>query len=296
MGQRDTFLEVPAGERRRQMTAELQDANSRTRLLHLHLNKAQLRDYDQPVIVHTVFEIANHFTGSPDREGSVTDSKVWNKLLGYPLDYERTVALNLNQPFESRHRYRIHVPPAYHLESVPRDLSFRTPWAVFTRNVKTPADSDLVREVEIEFHLRLTKGTIEPADFKAYRKFHEDVSGDYRVWLTLKPVEEKTDAPLLEAYLSWVPQDSNTAAILARLYLAHDRLADARRVLARAQLPSPPRHGIMGVERCRRGDAEGEGGDPAQTGAALPQRPAPHPQTWFHPGQRRPANGSSDRA
>jgi hypothetical protein len=111
MGQRDTFLEVPAGERRRQVTTELQDANSRTRLVHLHVNEAELRDYDKPVTVRTAFEIANHFTGSSDREGSVADSKVWNKFLAYPLDYERTMALNLNQPFESRHRYLIHLPP-----------------------------------------------------------------------------------------------------------------------------------------------------------------------------------------
>lgn len=239
MGQRDTYLEVPAGERRQHVTAELQDANSRTRLVHLRLNEAELRDYGKPVTVRTVFEIANHFTGSPDREGSVTDSKVWNKLLAYPLDYERTTALNLNQPFESRHRYNIHLPPAYYLESLPRDISFRTPWAVFTRTVKTPADRVPIREVEIEFHLRLTKGAIEPADFDAYRKFHEEVSGAYRAWLTLKPVQDTSDAPLLETMLYWVPQDSDSAAILARLYLKNSRLADARRVLARARFHRP---------------------------------------------------------
>ncbi|MGH7225068.1 MAG: tetratricopeptide repeat protein, partial [Gemmataceae bacterium] len=239
MGQRDTFLEVPAGERRRQVTAELQDANSRTRLVHLHVNEAELRDYDKPVTVRTVFEIAKHFTGNPDREGSVADSKVWNKLLGYPLDYERTVALSLNQPFDSRHRYRIHVPPAYHLESVPRDIKVRTPWAVFTRIVKTPAHQDPVREVEIEFHLRLTKATIEPADFEAYRVFHENVNGAYRAWLTLKPADEKADAPLLEALLYWVPQDSDSTAILARLYLKNNLLAEARRILSRARRHRP---------------------------------------------------------
>jgi hypothetical protein len=239
MAQRDTFLEAPGGERRRQVTAELQDANSRTRLVHLELKEAELRDYDSPVTVRTVFEIPNHFTGSSEREGSVTDSKVWNKLLGYNLDYERTVALNLNQPFQSRHRYHIHLPPAYHLDSVPRDVTIRTPWAQFTRTVKTPADQDPVREVEIEFQLRLDKGLIAPADFDDYRRFHEEVNGAYRAWLSLKPAQETTDAPLLEAWLHWAPQDSDSAAILARLYLKNNQLGEARRVLARARLHQP---------------------------------------------------------
>lgn len=239
MAQRDTFLESPVGERRRQVTAELQDANSRTRLVHLHVYEAELRDYDKPVTVRTVFEIANHFPGGSEREGSVTDSKVWNKLLGYNLDFERTAALNLNQPFDSRHRYLIHLPPAYHLDSVPRDVTVRTPWAEFTRTVKTPDDQDPVGEVEIAFHLRLNKGLIEPADFDAYRRFHEEVNAAYRAWLTLKPAQEMTDAPLLEAWLHWAPQDGDSAAILARLYLKHNQRAEARRVLDRARRHRP---------------------------------------------------------
>ncbi|HZV05289.1 MAG TPA: DUF3857 domain-containing protein [Gemmataceae bacterium] len=239
MGQRDTFLEVPAGERRRQVTTELQDAHSRARLVHLHVKEEDLRDYEKPVTVRTVFEIANHFPGSSEREGSISDSKVWSKLLVYPLDYERDVALNLHQPFESRHRYHIHLSPAYYLESVPRDVRYQTPWAVFTRTVKTRENRSPIREIEIDFHLCLNKGTIEPADFDVYRKFHEEVSGAYRAWLTLKPAQEKIDAPLLEAYLNWVPRDSDSAGILARLYLRHKQLAEARRVLARARFYCP---------------------------------------------------------
>ena len=235
MGQRDTFLEVPAGERRRQVTTELQDANSRTRLIHLGVAEDELRDYDRPVTVRSAFEIANHFPGTAEREGSFADSKVWNRLLAYNLDYERTVALNLNQPFESRHRYVIHLPAAYYLDSVPRDMTVRAPWAVFTRTVKTPKGQDTTREVEIEFHLRLDKWLIEPADFDAYRKFHEEVNTAYRAWLTLKPAGDKTDVPLLEAALQWSPWDSDSAAVLARLHLKMNHPAEARRVLARAR-------------------------------------------------------------
>jgi tetratricopeptide (TPR) repeat protein len=239
MGQRDTFLEVPAGERRRQVTTELQDANSRTRLVRLHVDEADLRDYDRPVTVRMVFEIPNHFTGSPEREGSVSDSKVWNKLLAYTLDYERTVGLELGQPFQSRHRYRIHLPPAYHLDTVPKEKTIRTPWAVFTRTVKMPDDLENDRDIEIEFFTRLDRALIEPADFEAFRKFHEEVGSQYRAWLTLKPANELSEAPLLEATLSWSPWDGDSSAILARLYLDHKRPTDARRVLQRARFYRP---------------------------------------------------------
>ena len=71
LGQRDTFLEVPAGERRRQVTSELQDANSRSRLGHLTLDEAALRDLDRPVTVRMTYEISSLFSGTPDREGIV---------------------------------------------------------------------------------------------------------------------------------------------------------------------------------------------------------------------------------
>src|SRR5262249_10563192 len=121
MSQRDTYLEVPAGERRRQVTTELQDANSRTRLVDLKVDEQTLKDFDKPVTARMAFEIAAHFSGSPDREGSVSDSKVWAKLLAFNLDYDREAALQFYAPFESEHRYVIHLPPAYHLEGLPRD-------------------------------------------------------------------------------------------------------------------------------------------------------------------------------
>lgn len=235
LAQRDNFLEVPEGERRRLVTGELQDANSRTRLLRLHINEAELWDYDKPVTVRTDFEILHHFSGSAEREGSVADSKIWNKLLAYPLDYERTVALNLNQPFETRHRYRLHLPAAYSLESLPRSVTFRTPWAVFERKVKSISEY----EIEISFSLRLDKGMIEPSQFDAYRKFYEEVNNAYRAWLTLQPMQDLDDAPLLEAMLFWMPGDSDSTAILARLYLKKNRLAEARRILARARRARP---------------------------------------------------------
>jgi tetratricopeptide (TPR) repeat protein len=234
MAQRDTFLEVPAGERRRQVTAELQDSNSRTRLARLHVDERALRDFDRPASIQTTFEIPGHFTGTTEREGSLSDSKVWGRLLAFTLDYERTLPLNLGSPFELGHRFKVQLPPAFVLDSVPHDREVRSAWGVFTRSVRTVDSDDPVREVEIEFHTRIDHPLVEPADFDAFRQFHEEVSQVYRIWLTLRPAEDLDDAPALEAVLRWAPDDTASAATLARLYLKHHLDSDARRVLARA--------------------------------------------------------------
>ena len=234
IGQRDSFLETPAGERRRLVTSELQDSNSRTHLLTLAIDEAALRDFDQPVKVRTTFEIPNQFSGSLDREGTLSDNKTWGRLLAYNLDYDRAVAFQYYAPFESKHRYLVHLSPAYHLDSVPREQTLRCRWGSFTVRVK-PLGQDL----QIDFHTRLDSARIEPEGFDEFRRFHEEVLRNYRVWLTLKPASDLEDAKLLEALLALMPEDSDSAATLARLYLQHDRNADARRVLSRARYYAP---------------------------------------------------------
>jgi tetratricopeptide (TPR) repeat protein len=234
VGQRDTFLEVPAGERRRQVTAELQDANSRTRLVRLRVGEQALREFDLPVTVHTTFEVPGHFSGKPDLEGNLSDSKVWGKLLAYTLDYDRKVPFVFRQPFESVHRYVLHLPPALTLESTPHDKTVRSKWGSFTLRVKVPGGTDPVRDLELEFHTRLEKTRVEVEDFDPFRKFHDEVNSAYRVWLTLKPTRDLSDARLLEVVLAWVPEDSASAAVLARLYEHCRHLKSAQRVLKRA--------------------------------------------------------------
>jgi tetratricopeptide (TPR) repeat protein len=239
MGQRDNLLEVPIGERRRQIASELHDSNSRTHLIQLHVDEAELRDYEKPVTVRTVFEIPNHFSGESEREGGIADSKIWSRFLAYSLDYERSAALNLQQPFAARHRYIIHLPPSYYVESLPRNLRYHTPWARFQRSVKTLTDADKIRDLEIDYSMRLEKSTIERSEFDEYRKFHEQVNNGYRAWLTLKQTDDKADARELEALLLFSPQDIDATAILARLYLKHHRFAEARRVLGRGRYYCP---------------------------------------------------------
>src|SRR5262249_21865214 len=61
LSRRNDWVEVPSGERRRQLTADLQDANSRSRLSVLHLDETVLKNYDQPVQAHIVFDVLDQF-------------------------------------------------------------------------------------------------------------------------------------------------------------------------------------------------------------------------------------------
>src|SRR5207253_1003469 len=81
---------------------------------------------------------------------------------------------------------------------------------------------------------------VEKADFAGFQHFQDEVTKAYRVWLYLRPTVLIADAPLLEKYLAEQKAgDAATAKILARLYLDHDRAADARKVLDRATPLSP---------------------------------------------------------
>lgn len=237
--QRDRYVEVPIGEQRRQVTADLQDANSRSRLVHLNVDSGALDDYDQPVRVRMVFEIDRHFSGTPDREGSVTDSRVWARLLSHNVDPDRQVPLVLPGPFESLHTYRFHLPAAFALDSLPRSKEVRSKWGFFQARVRRLDKGEAIRHLEVVFHTRLDNPRIDRDELEAFRKFHEDVNRDYRVWLTLKPATDLGSARAMEELLVFSPQNAFTAATLARTYLRADRQADARRVLERACYYTP---------------------------------------------------------
>jgi tetratricopeptide (TPR) repeat protein/transglutaminase-like putative cysteine protease len=239
LGLRDSFVEVPAGERRRQVAAELQEANTRARLLRLTFDEAALQDYDQPVCSQMVFDLPGHFAGGARREGSLSDSKTWTRLLAFNLDYDRQAPFELPSPFESRHRYIVHLPAAYALEDVPEERTITSPWGRFEIRVKAPHDDTPVRELEISFLTRLENTRVEPAQFADYRRFQEEVGKAYRVWLTLVPSSHPADIPMLEAVLALVPEDSASAATLARLYCETGKHAEARRVLRRARYYRP---------------------------------------------------------
>ncbi len=231
LNRRDDWIETPPGERRRLMSAELLDAHSRTRLIDLNLSEPNLADLDQPVKAAVRFHIDRHFTGDSSREGSITDSNVWSGIVAYNLDTDRRSPLHLGTPFESIHRYQIQLPLAHCLENTPRDQEVHSQWGWFRVRVKAGAGDP--RRLEVVFHTRLEKVLVEPADFAAFQKFHEDVNKHYRVWLNVQESNDLADAPALEVLEALAP-DRARADLLARLYQHHGKTDDARRVVQQA--------------------------------------------------------------
>jgi tetratricopeptide (TPR) repeat protein len=236
LSQRDAWLEQPAGERRRLVAAELQEANGKTHFGGLYLDETRLRDLDAPVSARIVFDIPGQFSGDAEREGSMTDSKVWAKLLAVPLDYDRESALELGSPFESRHRVVFHVPPGWRVDSSPHDRTIKSKWGTFTLTARKGGDR---RELDVELHTRLEVTRVDPADFEPFRRFQEDVGKYYRVWLALKPAQSLDDAKALESIVALHPDDLAAVQTLVRLYLDNGKSEAAKEVLNRARASHP---------------------------------------------------------
>jgi tetratricopeptide (TPR) repeat protein/transglutaminase-like putative cysteine protease len=237
VSQRDAWIEVPPGERRRLVTAELQDANSRTRLRSLTVDDANLPNPDRPVTARLEYDIPGHFSGTTEREGSLTDSRVWGRLLAYSVDPDRKTPLDLGSPFESVHHYLVELPAMYRFDGLPQTQLVLSKWGSF--HLAVWPDVANPHRLELKYRTVLDRTRVEPADLAAFRRFQDDVNKSWRVWLTLKPTEDLADAPLLEKMLDSTPADSASALTLARLYQHHGRTADARRVLRQALLSHP---------------------------------------------------------
>jgi tetratricopeptide (TPR) repeat protein len=236
--QRYRFAEVPEGERRRLMTATLQDANSRARLIEFKADESSLVDYDKPVKLTVEFEVPRQFTGSVERDGSITDSVVWGRLLAYSIDHDRQTAMILPGPFASTHVYRVRVPAGWVLDGMPRSRTHISKWGSFSANVRALNEPNS-EGLEIRFETRLNQDRIEKADLDAYRGWFDAVQRDYRVWITLKRASSLEAAPRLEAFLKTAPANLPAAKALARIYLKARRYGEARRVLEAAQKHAP---------------------------------------------------------
>jgi tetratricopeptide (TPR) repeat protein/transglutaminase-like putative cysteine protease len=234
---RDSWLDAAPGERRRLMAAELQDANSRTRLRRLAVDEASLVDFDGPVRAEVDYDIPAQFTGGLDKEGSLSDPKVWNRLLGYTLDHDRKLPLQFGTPAESYHKYVIELPPAYRFDGLPREQKVVSKWGSF--RVKVKQDPGAPRRLEVTFLLRLDRTLVEPADFAEFRKFHDEVYRSWRVWLYFTPTRDPADIPMLTAQTFLAPTDTGTSAVLAQLLYDTGSRDEAREVLRMARALRP---------------------------------------------------------
>lgn len=226
---REKWHEEPEGERRRVVAAKLQDSNSRVRLSWLEIEEASLRDFDRPVQARIEYLTPDHFVGTNELEGTVSDSYVWNYLLGYTPGYERTAPMELWEPFESRHRFIVHAPPGYEFLGAPSEKHFTSRWGSFTRKGKVLDKT--YRTVQVDLTLRIERTLIEPRDFDEFRDFHRQVSNNYRGWLTLEKVQNPKHIPELEALVRLDPEATAYAITLANLYRKQEKPEEARRVL-----------------------------------------------------------------
>ena len=237
LSQREAWTEVPPGERRRLISAELQDAHSHARLRALNVEENSLRDLGSPVRATVEFDIPSHFAGESEREGNLADSKLWGRVLAFNLDPDREVPLELGSSFKLAHHFQVQLPAAYRFDSTPRAHAVNSKWG--TLEVTVMPDSRDVHKLDVYFHTRMDRTRVEREDFSAFQKFHDEVTKHWRAWLTLKPTDNLDDAPLLEKHLASNPGDDFSAATLARLYALHSKMDDTRRVLRKALAAHP---------------------------------------------------------
>ena len=137
----------------------------------------------------------------------------------------------------------MHLPIGQRLDSVPAEQAILSRWGFFKLTVKTD-DAD-PGTLEVRMHTRIEKIRVERSEFEEFHRFQKGVAKSYRVWLALKPTIDIADAPGIEKRLAEKKYaDAQAVKILARLYVDHDRLADARKLLDKALEILPGDHAI----------------------------------------------------
>jgi tetratricopeptide (TPR) repeat protein/transglutaminase-like putative cysteine protease len=231
VSQRDKYGEAPMGDRRRAITAALQDSYSRARLLSLNVPEDGLKNHDLPVRIETEFEVPKHFTGTAEKEGSLADSATWSRLLSYNIDHSRESAMVLPGPFTSTHTYRVHLPPGWEWDGMPKSKEAKSKWGLFRLTVVQPTDGG---PLTLKIETRLERARAELSELDAYREWYDEVQKSYRVWLTMRPGTGAKAREELEALLAVSPQNAAAAKTLAKSYMNAGRYAHAWRVLDRA--------------------------------------------------------------
>ncbi|HEY8505640.1 MAG TPA: transglutaminase domain-containing protein, partial [Gemmataceae bacterium] len=237
---RHDWFEEPAGEVRRLIAEEVQEAQPGARLESYALDPGSLRDFDGPVKAWVTFENPRHFTGEEILEGSVSDGALWQPLLGPTIAFGRTVPMELPAPFESVHTFTFRAAPGTRLIDPPGDAIIVSKWGSFRRRVRAPDGP--ASQWRVEMRTRLERTRVEPSEFDAFRDFQDRVLAGYRVYATVRPAtpeEAGQDAAKLRALYEKRPEDAETAARLARLLLTAGRAAEARDVLGRALKTHP---------------------------------------------------------
>jgi len=234
---RNSYFETPKGERLRTATNEIKDAFPKARLWKLNFDETSLAETDRPVGASTEFAVPKQFSGDDELEGSFTDSVVWNRLLGYTVDLERKLPLDLSYPFECSHRFTVELPPGYRLESWPRDVTAHSAWGEFERKVER-ARADQPGTLRFTMRMRLAKSRVELSELRDFAAFQEEVTRGYRVYLTLRVADDLADVPLLEG-IARIEKTPHAAGVLSRLLLKNGKRDQAAKTLVEATNKHP---------------------------------------------------------
>ncbi len=183
---RDEWLDVSAKERRRLIRGDLLDAHSRARFGEVVIDDKNLRSCIDPVRMQYAFDVPGHLHGQGALQGSISDNALWGSLLGITVDPDRESALELKQPFESKHRYVVEAPKGFVLVDPPEVEEIRSKWGRFS--VKAKADLK-GRRWTIDFHTRLDHPRVERADLLEFRKFQEEVQAAFHVEVAMRALD-----------------------------------------------------------------------------------------------------------
>ena len=169
-------------------------------------------------------------------DGSISDNSLWTRLLNVNVDAERTQPIEMKEPFETKQTFIVAVPPGFRLEGQPENKDYATTWGRFRRTVVADRDG---RKWTVLFHTRIEKTRIEKADFEAFLTFQEKITGDYRIYLTMKTVDlekaTREEVRLLRKKILKDPKDSAPAKELARLHIKRNEKEKAAEVILAAR-------------------------------------------------------------
>ena len=238
---RDEWIDVSTKERRRLIRTGLLENNGKIHLAKtIDIDEASLRHLNGPVKAKIEFEQPQHFQGAAEMEGTIADNTLWANLLNVTVDPERTMPIDLKEPFESRQTFDIAAPPGYRLVKPPGDREHSSNWGRFKRKIVAQESG---RRWTVEFHTVIDETRIETDDFDDFLLFQENITSHHRVTISLKPVTEdddvRTDIQELSDLAKQQPHDRDLQAELAQLYLRLGQKQEAGKIIKEALKAHP---------------------------------------------------------
>jgi tetratricopeptide (TPR) repeat protein len=223
--EREALLGLSETGRRQHLLQDLQRLHEGAKITRLVIDPASLDDFDEPVRVRVEFEVPAGFAESSP---ALWDAEVSERLLGNRPTADRKVPLAVSHPCDVKHSFVVDLAPGHRFSDVPQNATVNSAWGRFWRTAVRGSDP---RRLSVVSHLVLQKRRVEPAELPAFLTFRKEVQDHYVAWLSRTETADLANAPLLEAELLRSPGDARLALLMAKLYRANDRPAEAARAL-----------------------------------------------------------------